>query len=89
MAVLDDHRELSDRLADQLHSRGEIRATILRVYSEAWRDTLHLAITERREHCKDSTVDLEIEDVKLLADIDALRVRLNHLELVLRHADTP
>ena len=75
------HAALTDELSAALRSRGDIRAVVTRTYAETWRANFQMAITERRESCRVSTVDLDVETAKLDGEIEALRAELTHIEL--------
>ena len=85
--MLSKHEALSRELAASLRSLGDIRAFIITTFSQAWRENSGVGVTERRETCKEATSHWAAEEAKLLGEIEALRVELNHVELQLRHAD--
>lgn len=81
------HGSLSSELAASLRELAGVRAAVIRVQAETWRNTGHLAVTERRETCREAVADLEVEVAKLVGEVDALRAELNHVETMLRYGD--
>lgn len=82
--VLSRHGSLTNELAASLRELALVRAAVIRVHAETWRNTGHLAVTERRESCREAVADLEVEAAKLVGEVEALRAEINHVETMLR-----
>lgn len=82
--MLSRHEALSTELASTLRTLGYVRAHIIKIHTEAWVANSHLPVTERREAVKVATAHWAGEEAKFQGEVDALRVELNHAELVLR-----
>lgn len=85
--LLRPHKAATADLASSLRGLGDVRAAVIRVHAETWRNTDHLAVTERRETCREAVADLQVEEAKLVGEVDALRAELNHIEITLRYHD--
>lgn len=85
--TLGAHRGLTNELAASLRGLGDVRAAVVRVHAETWRNTGHLAVTERRETCRVAVADLQVEEAKLQGEVDALRAEINNIEIMLRYHD--
>ena len=58
---------------------------MVHVHSNTFRATNQVAITERRELCRDACADLEYEAAKVHGEIEALRVELDHVKVLIDH----
>ncbi len=68
--------ELAKELAATIRELGEARSHALLARANAWRQFQHLNVTERREEQRCATAHLDVEVLKLEAEVDALRVEL-------------
>lgn len=64
---------------------GDTRKALLVKQAQVWESTAHLNVTERREECRYAVVDYAGMVVEQEAEIDALKVELNHIELEMTH----
>lgn len=85
--MLSRHAELSRELAASLRQLGEIRAHVIKIHAEAWTSHGGLNVTERREVVKVATSHWAGEEARLVGEVEALRVELNHVEVLLAHGD--
>lgn len=85
--VLSRHGSLTNELAASLRELALVRAAVIRVHAETWRNTGHLAVTERRESCREAVADLEVEAAGLVGEVEALRAEINHVEMMVRYSD--
>lgn len=79
------HGELSAELADKLRELGDVRALHLRQQADAWGQTAHLPVTERREYTRHITVGYAADLVTLEQECEALRVELRAVEFAVDH----
>lgn len=85
--LLARHQNLSSELAQAIRERATLQTAVARAFSETWRLTAHLGVTERRETCKDAAADMEVEVLKLSGEVEALRVELHSLDVVIKYSD--
>lgn len=72
---------MSDRaeaLAQALRVLGDTRSAAITRRAQVWVQTAHLGITERREEVRYSVADLDALVVEQEAEVEALRVELEH-----------
>lgn len=84
-ALIQRHEQLTDELASQLRSRGDVRAVAIRTRAQAWWSNQGVPVTERRETCSMSTADLDQQIARMDGEVDALRAELVHIELEIDH----
>lgn len=78
------HATISADLAGALRELGTLRAGVLTAGADLWRQTNGYAVTERKEIIRHQLADLHGEVATLETDVEALRVELNHVELMWR-----
>lgn len=79
------HQLLSAELAQALRELPELRTAALTAYSETYQRT-NAGVTERREAAKIAAQHFESESLKLVGEIDALRVELTHVEFAAKYS---
>ena len=82
------HAALSADLAAALRELGSQRAGVLKAAADLWQQTYGTAVTERKEVIRHQLAHLHGEVATLEADVEALRVELNHVEVVLRYGQS-
>lgn len=82
-ADLARHGDLTTQLADTIRELGGVRALHITQQSEAWGQSQNLNVTERREYTRHVTAGFAKDIATLEAEVDALRVELAHVALVL------
>jgi hypothetical protein len=79
------HTNLSAQLAETIRELGMVRSAIHTSKAEAWAQSAHLAVTERREYMNQCVASLNAEAANLDAEVEALRVELNHVAMLINH----
>lgn len=85
MSALATHASITADLASNLRELGQVREAIARNRAEAWLQSDHLNVTERRETVAAHLAPLTAEAENLSAEIEALKVELAHAALVVQY----